>query len=199
MRIPAAAVPAVLILLATAMPASAQEQTVEGAQQFLGLIAGQGATRFEADFGSGWNEVSASKIYCRYYSRYTTTGLLDDGYNCSDSEFSSHRVTPYQLAGMTSLGRCATQVQPQPRNDSNFEVDHGRKNYWKVRANMLQGPVRIDWDKVAEVKQSGSSITVTGISPAMRFHLASEALAARVTFAMEFLRMNCDTTAGTGF
>jgi hypothetical protein len=54
-------------------------------------------------------------------------------------------------------------------------------------------------EKRMNVKQEGTSVAVHGIRPAIRVKLASEPLATRLAYAMEFLRLECDVTSGTGF
>lgn len=189
----------VLALLVAPLQVHAQQQTAEGAHLFLSKVVEQGATTFELDDGNGWGRVSASKSYCRYYNYDTASGIRAGEYGCSDYKTSTHGVDDYRLTSIVKLTRCATQISTPEVQAKDIEVDDGPKNYWKVSLPYRRPSYGIDWDKVAEVKQEGTSVTVRGIKPAIRFKLASEPLATRVAYAMEFLRLECDATSGTGF
>ena len=54
---------------------------------------------------------------------------------------------------------------------------------------------------VAEVSRTGSEVRVAYSDAAIvdYYSLTSESMATRVAYAMDFLRMNCDATASTGF
>jgi hypothetical protein len=188
-----------LALLVAPFPVHAQQQTVEGAHLFLSKVVEQGATTFEIDSGSGWNTVSADKSYCRYYNYDTASGIRAGEYGCGDYKTSTHRVADFKLTSIIKLMRCSSQISTPEVHAKEIEVDDGPKNYWNVRLPYRKPSYVIDWDKAAEVKQEGSSVVVRGIKPAMRFNLASEPLATRVAYAMEFLRTQCDATSGTGF
>ncbi|CAN7525520.1 hypothetical protein LJR143_003551 [Pseudoxanthomonas sp. LjRoot143] len=189
----------VLALLVAPFQAHAQQQTVEGAHLFLSKVVEQGATTFELDDGNGWGQVRASKSFCRYYSYDTASGFKAGEYGCGDYKTSTHDVGGYRLTSIMKLTRCASQISTPEVQAKDIEVDSGQKNYWKVSLPYRKPSYGIDWDKVAEVKQDGTSVAVSGIKPAIRFKLASEPLAARVAYAMEFLRLECDATSGTGF
>lgn len=57
----------------------------------------------------------------------------------------------------------------------------------------------INWRGVIEVRQESTFVYITQEGYIRRYNLRSESLAARATFAMEFLRLHCDPTADTGF
>lgn len=73
--------------------------------------------------------------------------------------------------------------------------------------------VRWDWRGVRSARVAGSSVIVSTIEPPFRvwpsvrvstrneveFQLSDEGMAARVGYAMEFLRLHCDPVANTGF
>ncbi|HEY6817318.1 MAG TPA: hypothetical protein VI168_17400 [Croceibacterium sp.] len=54
---------------------------------------------------------------------------------------------------------------------------------------------------VAEVSRTGSEVRVAYSDAAIidYYLLTSESMATRVAYAMDFMRMNCDATASTGF
>lgn len=188
-----------LVLLAMAFNVRAQQQTVEGAHLFLSKVAEQGGTTFQVDGGDGWNKVRVEKSYCRYYGYDTASGIRAGEHGCSDFKASTHAIDSRSLISASSLSRCATQVRADRAGGREFTVKDGGRDYWDVRMPPQPGSFDIDWGKVAEVKRDGSAINVTGIKPAIRFLMASEALAVRVAYAMEFLRTECDATSGTGF
>lgn len=189
-------------LLATAsFPTHAQEQTVEGAQLFLQKVSEQGSTIFTIGTGnSEWNEINVQSSYCRYHRQYTSTGLDASEHRCSDFRESTYVIDAYKLTLMAALTRCTTQVNAPTRSTSTIYPDASGKDYRTIRFNHIpQAPFQIEWGKAAEIEQDGSYVTIRGINPALRFHFASEALATRIAFAMEFLRTSCDSTSGTGF
>lgn len=188
-----------LALLVAPFQAPAQQQTVEGAHLFLSKVVEQGATTFEIDSGKGWNTVSADKSYCRYYNYDTASGIRAGEYGCGDYKTSTHGVADFKLTSIIKLTRCASQISTPEVHAKEIEVNDGPKNYWAVRLPYRKPSYGIDWDKVAEVKQEGSRVVLRGIKPDIRLSLASEALAIRVAYAMEFLRTECDATSGTGF
>ncbi len=188
------------VLLPAAFSARSQQQTVEGAQLFLTQVAEQGGTTFQVDDGDGWNRVGVQKSYCQYYGYDTASGIRAGEHGCSDFKASTHALDARSLTSATSLSRCATQVKVAVVRGRAFTVKDGSgRDYWDVRLPPQPSSFDIDWAKVAEVRQDGSTVTVKGIKPAMRFMMASDSLAIRVAYAMEFLRTECDATSGTGF
>ncbi len=60
--------------------------------------------------------------------------------------------------------------------------------------------VVVNWEAVAEVKQGGSVVIVKTTYPETTYYtLAAEGMAARVAYAMDFMRQYCDPGADTGF
>ncbi len=61
----------------------------------------------------------------------------------------------------------------------------------------------ISWDNVIEVKtsNSGSDVLVVhnGLEKPTLVRVGAKDMAARVAYAMEFLKISCDKAAGTGF
>ena len=64
-------------------------------------------------------------------------------------------------------------------------------------AQVLSGA--IGWDRVREVSQEGARVIVSMTGWRGTLHLPSEQTAARVAYAMEFLRVHCDPASSTGF
>jgi hypothetical protein len=61
------------------------------------------------------------------------------------------------------------------------------------------GKAPIDFTRVSKVDRYGSSVTVRSQYSTFTLVLPTEDLATRMTFALEFMRMNCDPTAGLAF
>lgn len=84
----------------------------------------------------------------------------------------------------------------------------GRKSYMSGVSSYVEGSeFAVDWRKVNRVEaaafMSGTQVSVgPSVVPAwpyLGFDADSKDMNTRLAFAMNFLRTNCDTTAGTGF
>lgn len=198
------------LVLGLAGAASAQDrQTQENAQLFLAQVVGQGATTLAVDVGGGWNKFAEDRYFCRFSPYYMGNFRIED-WKCGNDYLEWNEYPKYKASGaraeIGASGRqnCATVIATDSIKGFNDEriykgqVDNS--SYTTVTTRRLPAsPFTLDWSKAAEVKQDGSSVSVMGIKPALKFYLPSEALAARVAYAMEFLRTNCDATSGTGF
>jgi hypothetical protein len=95
-----------------------------------------------------------------------------------------------KLAGaVTSPRECATSIEG---------IDLPADN--ELGANFISGKV-IAWDRIAGVSVSSADITVKrlGSQEYYKFTFPTSEYAARVGYAMEFLRIACDKAAATGF
>lgn len=190
-----------LAMLLSPAAAHAQDgvQTVESAQRFLSQIIAQQATRLDADVGNGWNRFVVERSFCRYYTYYQ--GAPWNDHLCGDNDKAPYEHRDYSASEATSPSRCSTVLQATSayRTFGSIEEKAGGRNFYMIWPKPLDPPFTIDWTKVAEVKQDESFVSVRGVRPAIRFKLASEALATRMAYAMEFIRTSCDATADTGF
>lgn len=187
------------IFMVVSFQAYAQQQTVKNAHLFLGKVAEQDAMTFQVDEGRGWGSVSADKSYCQYYGYDTVSGIKAGEHGCSDFKASSHKVEDYKLTSMNMLSRCMTQIKALMARGKEVMVKDGSRDYWLVRIPPRQSSFQIDWSKTTEVRQEGANVIVRGVKPNIRFVMASEQLAIRLAYAMEFLRLECDATSGTEF
>ena len=158
-------------LAALALPTLVHaQQTRAGAQEFLRQVAAQGAMRLSTDTGDGWQR--------------------------SVRPYDSHTFPPNTVTGVSGGDTCASTLAYQPHATVVYGSE-ARGNY-SPHYDPIQNNL-IDWSRVVEVLQSGTDIYLTGTAYPLKVGLGSEALATRVAYAMEFLRLECDPTASTGF
>lgn len=75
-----------------------------------------------------------------------------------------------------------------------------RARYRNRHSGVLQANSHtVFWRSVREVSQQGGTVTVIDAESVRRYALVAEGTAARVAYAMEFLRQHCDPGADTGF
>lgn len=197
----AAIVSALLLLQGTEGQAQAN-QTPEGAQSFIFQIFSQGSTKIKADMGRGFNTYLVKKERCEFTPKWVCSGL--------GTERKTYQA--YVAMSTSSKNVCTTVIQV--KNDllhtvllgTTREVPNGGRFGGMVElsttpeANSFpQMPFYIDWKKVAEIKQNDTSVIMRGAKPDLHFSFASESIATRMAYAMEFLRLHCDPTASTGF
>ena len=164
------------ILVATAVSGGAlaqPAQTPEGAQQFLGQLAAQGGVTVSTDVGRGWNV------------------FVDTMYDVT------YAYDPSLVRSIQSDSACVSAIsfarQPDRRGPA---ASDGMDPVYGYRGEIIY----LYWTKVTLVEQTGTAVVVLDPpSYPLRFNFGSEALATRAAYAMEFLRMECDPTAGTGF
>lgn len=99
---------------------------------------------------------------------------------------------PGVIQSVQTVGRCDTRLTvhyPYYENSSTY-YDAQTLTWSERNVSFL-----------AEVKQRGATIEIfwTFQPWSSRFELSSEQMATRVAFALEFLRINCDRAAATGF
>ena len=95
--------------------------------------------------------------------------------------------TPGDIETYAVSGRCgfAFSAYHAPSYDWENGTNHGTRNFGFVAAVQLTG---------TEVRVAYSDAAIVDY-----YSFTSDAMAARVARAMEFLRVNCDATSGTGF
>lgn len=173
------------LVVLCAPPAAAQEQTVESAQAFLAMVLP----------GNGYS-----------------AGSIEDGLQAMAREMHNGR---YHVSGHAKIidagvvARCVSRIQ--------YDVTPVKYEAWQVTvpgsretidpSKLFPDPRRVgmadgfNWGTLKEVRQSGSDVRLQfpAARNATHIHVGAEAMAARVAYAIEFLRMKCDPAAGTGF
>lgn len=177
-----------------AEPAWAQTQTVAGAQQFLSITANQKTTTVDNDWGQGFNLVSGRRVADKCTQEYYYDGWgtrQGPRTRCwKQDEYSNVYRPAAQLVSAVMISDCLTEI----------EITEASTYAGGYQISALgTHKLRLDWAKIAKVQQSGNTVTVSPTSPGLRFRLSSDDLATRTTFAMEFIRQNCDPAAATGF
>jgi len=189
-------------------------QTAAGAQDFLGKVLAQGTSSLNIDSGKGWNRVDAAEAErCMWVEEFggffagmqrvwKCTGRTSPSWLSDDDAWMWVGVGAWVPRGAAAEGECKTRVHVDQKGSEYREFKgryDGKPADFTAWSGSLTGPFVIDWRKVAAATAHGREVHLKGVSPAMNFVLPSEDLAVRVAYAMEFLRLNCDATAGTGF
>lgn len=99
-----------------------------------------------------------------------------------DTGFGSVRDESATVSDIKSSSACYTTWYRSNKLNPNARMDDG-----------------INWRGVVEVRQERTFVYITSEIYTKVYDFRSESLAARAAFAMEFLRLHCDPTAGTGF
>lgn len=202
-------------LIAFSCAAHAQEeQTVAGAQEFLGKVFSQGASKLNIDTGKGWNRVDAAEVErCMWVDEYggffagmqriwRCTGRTGPFLLSDDESVMWVDIGSWMPNDATAEGACNTRIQVNQKGSQvrEFKARYdGKQAQFTAWSGTQGGPFIIDWTKVTGASNNGREVHLKDVSPNMYFVLPSEDLAVRVAYAMEFLRTNCDATAGTGF
>lgn len=170
------------------------EQTPAGAQAFISLLGQQGRFTIEAKWRSDakWNQFEELSVTC---DSVTSLNLR----NCSPRQPPSWQRIQYPAYAAEAAepldGNCRTLIWADLPNAATLTGDTA------VLQGAVTPPFMIDWSAVSQVEQSGQFIVVSTPwpQPQFRFDAGDDPLGARLAFAMEFLRVHCDPTTGTGF
>lgn len=189
---------AVLLLCGTPVCSFAQaDQTAEGAQEFLKM------TLPGNRYVPGWL-ISQVKTWDRnsaFDTRYTYrgTGVIAEVRSqerCKTAILYDHRgisMGENEVNGNTGR-RMGWQYYP---------LDSDRYGLKEFQAGSLAGVREFSWSDVKEVKLAGNEtgvlLLLNGVNEYTEIVVGAKDMAARVVYAMEFLRLNCDRAAGTGF
>lgn len=179
---------------------AAPRQTPASAQRFLGMLAANGTLRV------GWLEaVSGVEVMNRVPGTYSEKKLFGEGPPNTTAEF----LPPFAIAALDTVGAdgrasdCITTLRAlaipplQVLRDDGYFVHR-----YQDPQVLFRGPHVIDWSAVSTIEASGLRLRVVRGSqrhPLLAFELPDAGMLARVHYALEFLRMHCDTTANTGF
>jgi hypothetical protein len=163
----------------------APQQTVEGAQRFLSLVASEQKPRFMAHYFV-WPTAGVE---------YTIDGATAG--NCS----TTFTGQPYGYSRRSTVGSWVMVGQPG-WSPQIFET---------VRANngMPKMPVTVDWSRVIKISLASTvanpdegirhNVLITWAGGFITLDPADDALAKRIEYAANFLKAACDKTAETGF
>lgn len=189
-----------LMLLLLVGHASAQEtqQTPEGAQRFLGVLAKQHPVWLYPGLNNNAGSIDAS---------FRLTDVVSDGKCATRLVGMPHIFNGTDDTGAFSSGPSATYEKGGHENLARLEAALAK---WSVKGL----PYSIDWARVSSVKQANRHkaehlqsyvyptkllVQLSTADATFAFILPSEEIATRVAYAMEFLRLSCDMTADTGF
>lgn len=169
------------VLGAASWARQAPEQTVEGAQRFLSMVLpGNGYT------SGGFRDA------VRQAGKNAGASVMLDG---------AGKVTD-----ASTVSRCTSRIL-YDNSSVSLIVTAGRRtqrlSVYDLAPGWVTGgkPGGFHWGEVKEVKQVGGTVELLfkGNTTWTTVHLGSNDLAARVAYAMEYLRIHCDPTASTGF
>jgi hypothetical protein len=188
-------------------------QTPEGAQAMLTLLAGQGTVKIDVDTGRGFNvtpATSISEVWDTAEAYDFWKGLTYQRYSKQKRSQTTYELPSRKLLSATADSTCKTKLEFSDDESKRLSSvrDH---DYTSAGGGTYVGEIGLtiypqgftvadlDWAKIAKVEAIGSAVVMSPLSPRIRLQLPSPGLAARVAFAMEFLRMHCDPLGKTGF
>lgn len=162
--------------------AHSQEQTAENAQKFVAQIAGLGQMAY---------------AYRHDRDTFEQTFYQDASVDYRGDEppkrYFNKIIAP--IWDVTSSNRCLTTFKYKSTNADWVETRY------LIRTRDAERSMA--WRSVAAVQQVGQQVhvrTATAYGNQYdRFDLPSQDMAKRMAYAMEFLRVSCDATQGTGF
>ena len=171
-----------------AAPLGAQDQpqqTVEGAQRFLSVVASQQRPRFMAHY----------YVWPTAGVEYKIDGAIAG--NCT-TQFTGQ---PFGYSRRSSVG---TWVMAGGAGWSPETFEQVRANN-----NMPRMPVTVDWGRVTTIALggtvasstdgSGQNVVINWSGGFFTIYTEDTALAKRIEYAANFLKAACDKTAETGF
>ena len=92
------------------------------------------------------------------------------------------------------------QTSARPDGTCITVFEHSARGGTPFTGNPGDNVQRVGWADVEEIRQDGTSVVqLNRDGLRLVWQPASEAAAARLAYAMEFLRQHCDPAAGTGF
>lgn len=169
-----------LFLAAPAQAQDAPQQTVEGAQRFLAILAEQRQLVIIASGDAG------ATAMANYWAESA------EGEDCR-TRFAT-RPRAYQWAGKARF----QSDQPGFREDDFARII--------ARYSLPVPPFAVDWSRISGVQlfPIGPGNELQGVriaqgDHALELYVPDSALAQRVVYAAEFLKAACDRTAETGF
>lgn len=181
-----------------AQATSAPGQSVEGATTFLGLLAER------RDLALNHCQVGQDDRHC--------AGAVDQGARCLRYRnnhcvsTSSGKWMPFpemQITAAAVPSRCQTRFTHMTHrlvgDNPNVAEDARIEAYGPIHTTY-------DWSRISDVRTQGRQVSFkhphpnnSGFQQPSRLTVSSADLAARVAYALEFLRMHCDSTSRTGF
>lgn len=216
------------LLAANLSPASAQQQTAAGAQQFLGMLAGDGALFVYAlDKTTNAMSLSGTKTYV---NRWLKNGVpQNDGpYGGGSSEAATTNLQ--QMLDVTkaegldpraNADPCTTRLETSTKEkpDTVYVSDgtamketffgYDELPYRVTKTAKYEdpnvkyaGPYYVAWGKTVISRGTGyvyASAQDSRFNAYLYFKIKDVDMADRVEFAMKFLKASCDKTAATGF
>jgi len=185
-----------VISLAIISTANAQQgQTVEGAGTFLTMLAERGDLTLNLKCGP--DDYVCDTVTDQYCSNYTSSGCagnyIKEQIVLKERPVKKFEFTQNCVAKIFFVEQQQQISNPNTRNDvlsGGTEIRSFSINWGSVSG------VKVTEDKVYFNKPVGSDGPFT---TKWRLKATSSDLAARIGFAIDFLRLNCDPTNRTGF
>jgi hypothetical protein len=183
-------------LMSGAAFAQSAEQTPANAQLFLKQVMEQGGVFLEVDTGEGFNMAPERLKNCDPGLReYKNPGLDENG--CKPwTPWKNGRVDKYKVTSSAEEQQAGSDCVTAFHAETNSGVH--KQNSLLIEWSPPPSPFRVEWNAISMVKQTEAIVALSGPTK-FRFYFSSDQLAARVAYAMEFLRTSCDQTAATGF
>lgn len=170
----------VMILVSGSLQAEEPKQTPESAQSFFDMVIKQGGVTLTMD--SNWFRTRARNCDrgCGPWSEWAHS--QHEPYKVISAQGQANKVGSY--CGTNFYATIKSGVHP----DEHYQYEYAPP----------QPPLLVSWNSVSKVEQVGETVVLKG-KPSFVIRFSSDQLATRAAYAMEFLRLSCDTTASTGF
>lgn len=184
------------VLPAPVLAQEAPKQTVEGAHRFLRTVAEQHGMEFELFFPE--HAAYANR------ARYVRKSFLNDATDAGYVDF-----PPIKMKEMSGA-KCDSTLQgkdlPVSSRESELQGAVLRlrdyptaKQFYNVKLDTPPTTLTVNWSRVPGIERNDKASTQITLVKVGRVTVPTVELAARVQYAMEFLRNACDPTAATGF
>lgn len=182
-------------------PAGAQpEQTIEGGQSFLSQVAAAGGLTFvECKEGVCEETLPDRWVYNELYLGGPQKGQVYKRHERKGIQDAPEK----KILKILTLGRCESSFE---YTQTEVTYDGEELDDLETRESRLYGASR-KWQDISQIKADNEFVRFqmkalsSDRSDRANFRLRTHGpeQAARIAYAMEFLRVNCDPTAATGF
>ncbi|MFG6430069.1 hypothetical protein [Roseateles sp. LYH14W] len=215
-------------LAAALLPASAQQQTAAGAQQFLGMLAGDGALFVQAlDKTTNAMTVQGTQTFVR---RWLKNGVPQNdgpygGVSTSPTAFNLSQMLDVKKAEgldpQANVDPCTTRLETSTKEKPDREhvsdasavketfFGYDTLPYRETVTTRFEdpnvkyaGPYYVAWGKAVISRSTGwiaASTQDSRFNAHLFFKIKDQEMADRVEYAMKFLKASCDKTTATGF
>lgn len=171
------------------------EQTIESAVTFLDTLARSGQLKANVSDGNGFGVARDARASHQFPDvQITSVAIYHKDAKCTSVLKTGQLQTIYdKKLGPSEGAYLGNPASGLFSGAATYRHEYGLTSY-------AEGMGSLSWNTVRTVTQDGSNVIV-GVRDGLtaRFGLPTPELAARVAYAMEFIRLECDPTANSAF